>query len=154
MGREKGFVDECTNMDGLRKFASAVVRTVKPAVTRNMLVTNTATSAVLFTSGDVIQQRIEKSMGQKNRYDFTRSGRMFLVGLSQGPPHHFWYIYLDKWLPKKTLRTVVLKILADQFIAAPFFRHHLPLWHGDSRRQEALRVLERVRQKVPGRLHV
>jgi len=60
-------------------------------------------------------------MGQKNRYDFTRSGRMFLVGLSQGPPHHFWYIYLDKWLPKKTLRTVVLKILADQFIAAPFF---------------------------------
>ena len=46
---------------------------------------------------------------------------MFLVGLSQGPPHHFWYIYLDKWLPKKTLRTVVLKILADQFIAAPFF---------------------------------
>ena len=62
-------------MDGLRKFASAVVRTVKPAVTRNMLVTNTATSAVLFTSGDVIQQRIEKSMGQKNRYDFTRSGK-------------------------------------------------------------------------------
>ena len=43
------------------------------------------------------------------------------MGLSQGPPHHFWYIYLDKWLPKKTLRTVVLKILADQFIAAPFF---------------------------------
>ena len=66
-------------MDGLRKFASAVVRTVKPAVTRNMLVTNTATSAVLFTSGDVIQQRIEKSMGQKNRYDFTRSGKQNIL---------------------------------------------------------------------------
>ena len=46
---------------------------------------------------------------------------MFLVGLSQGPPHHYWYIYLDKWLPQKSLRTVCLKILADQFIAAPFF---------------------------------
>ena len=66
-------------MDGLRKFASAVVRTIKPAVTRNMLVTNTATSAVLFTSGDVIQQRIEKSMGQKNRYDFTRSGKLDIL---------------------------------------------------------------------------
>ena len=49
------------------------------------------------------------------------SGRMFLVGLSQGPPHHYWYIYLDKLLPKKTLRTVCVKILADQIIAAPFF---------------------------------
>ena len=44
-----------------------------------------------------------------------------MVGLSQGPPHHYWYVYLDKWLPKKTTRTIVTKILADQFIAAPFF---------------------------------
>jgi len=108
-------------MDKVRRLAQAVTKAVKPIVTRNMLVTNTATSAVLFTSGDVIQQRIEKSMGQKNRYDYSRSGRMFLVGLSQGPPHHYWYIYLDKLLPKKTLRTVCVKILADQIIAAPFF---------------------------------
>ena len=46
---------------------------------------------------------------------------MFLVGLSQGPPHHIWYSWLDKMLPKKDMKTVVMKILADQFIAAPFF---------------------------------
>ena len=49
------------------------------------------------------------------------AGRMFLVGLSQGPPHHFWYLLLDRLLPAKTLQTVVLKILADQLVAAPFF---------------------------------
>lgn len=46
---------------------------------------------------------------------------MCLVGLSQGPPHHYWYLWLDKWLPKRDLRTVALKIVADQLVAAPFF---------------------------------
>ena len=32
---------------------------------------------------------------------------MFLVGLSQGPPHHYWYIWLDKLLPKRNLKTVI-----------------------------------------------
>ena len=46
---------------------------------------------------------------------------MFAVGLSQGPPHHYWYLWLDKMLPKTDLRTVALKIVADQIFAAPFF---------------------------------
>lgn len=46
---------------------------------------------------------------------------MCLVGLSQGPPHHYWYLWLDKFLPKRDLRTVALKIVADQLVAAPFF---------------------------------
>ena len=46
---------------------------------------------------------------------------MFAVGLSQGPPHHYWYLWLDKILPKTNFRFVVLKILADQIVAAPFF---------------------------------
>ena len=39
----------------------------------------------------------------------------------QGPPHHYWYTFLDKILPKRDLRTVCIKIVADQLIAAPFF---------------------------------
>ena len=68
-------------MDKLRRLGQAVTKAVKPIVTRNLMVTNTATSAVLFTSGDAIQQRIEKSMGHKNRYDYGRSGRrqLFLL---------------------------------------------------------------------------
>ena len=48
-------------------------------------------------------------------------GRMFAVGLSQGPPHHYWYMYLDRILPKADLRTIALKIIMDQIFAAPFF---------------------------------
>jgi len=89
----------------------------------NTLTTNTLTCGALLTVGDVIQQRIEKAMGKESnhKHDVARTGRMFLVGLSQGPPHHYWYIWLDKYLPKRNLRTVGLKILADQFLAAPFF---------------------------------
>ena len=38
-----------------------------------------------------------------------------------GPPHHYWYLYLDKLLPGKSKAVVIKKILADQAIAAPFF---------------------------------
>jgi len=97
----------------------------KPFIQRhsNTVTTNTLTCGALLSVGDVIQQRLEKAMGKQtnNKHDTTRTGRMFVVGLTQGPPHHYWYIWLDKWLPKRNMRTVGLKILADQFLAAPFF---------------------------------
>ena len=34
---------------------------------------------------------------------------------------HCRYLWLDKLLPKTDLRTIIIKILADQFFAAPFF---------------------------------
>ena len=46
---------------------------------------------------------------------------MLAVGLSQGPPHHYWYAALDAKLPGKTAGIIGKKILADQLIAAPFF---------------------------------
>jgi len=89
--------------------------------TKNLLVSNTVTCGVLLAGGDLIQQRIEKYMGYQQAHDLNRSGRMFAVGLSQGPPHHYWYLWLDKILPKTDLRTVALKIVLDQIFAAPFF---------------------------------
>ena len=49
------------------------------------------------------------------------TGRMLLVGLVEGPPHHWWYTRLDRLLPGRTARAVRLKILADQLVAAPLF---------------------------------
>jgi len=89
--------------------------------TKNLLVTNTVTCGVLLAGGDFIQQKMEKFMGYSSNYDLNRTGRMFTVGLTQGPPHHYWYLWLDKFLPKTDLRTIIIKILADQFFAAPFF---------------------------------
>merc|ERR1719402_571387 len=46
---------------------------------------------------------------------------MFAVGLSQGPPHHYWYQMLDKLYPGKTPVLILKKVLLDQTFAAPFF---------------------------------
>jgi len=43
---------------------------------------------------------------------------MLLVGLAMGPVHHYWYVWLDRYLKANQ---VWRKILADQIIAAPFF---------------------------------
>lgn len=84
---------------------------------RNLLITNTVSGAGLLVLGDLLQQRREGGDG----HDGLRSVRMFLVGLSQGPPHHYWYSLLDKKLVGKSMKTISQKILADQLLAAPFF---------------------------------
>lgn len=91
--------------------------------TKYLLVTNTISSGVLLGAGDGIQQGIEFSRGKNYtvKYDWQRTGRLFTVGLIEGPPHHIFYGIMDKVLPGKSARTVVKKILADQIIAAPFF---------------------------------
>jgi len=92
----------------------------KTSFGKNLLVTNIVSSGGLLMLGDLIQQRRERS-GNHTSYDAERCARMGLVGLSQGPPHHYWYLYLDKVLPGKGAVTVGKKILADQAFAAPFF---------------------------------
>lgn len=44
---------------------------------------------------------------------------MFLVGLIYGPLHHYGYGWLQKVLPRRNLKTVVMKIGVDQFIISP-----------------------------------
>lgn len=45
---------------------------------------------------------------------------MLAVGLLQGPPQHWFYLYLDKFFPGTSLMTVAKKIVIDQCIASPF----------------------------------
>lgn len=46
---------------------------------------------------------------------------MGTIGLLQGFPNHAWYLWLDRFLPGKSLAIVAKKVLADQLIASPFF---------------------------------
>lgn len=46
---------------------------------------------------------------------------MGIVGLSQGPLHHYIYLFLDKMIPGSGLKVVIQKILIDQFINSPLF---------------------------------
>lgn len=46
-------------------------------------------------------------------------GQMFIVGAISGPPHHVFYKWLDKLIPKATTMAVVKKIGLDQLIFSP-----------------------------------
>lgn len=44
---------------------------------------------------------------------------MFLVGAMSGPPHHVFYKFLDKLIPKATTSAVIKKIGWDQLFFSP-----------------------------------
>jgi len=101
----------------LARLVGGLKKVVKTSFgTKNLLITNTLSSGGLLVLGDFIQQKAEGSV-----HDNGRSMRMLAVGLSQGPPHHYWYAALDAKLPGKTAGIIGKKILADQLFAAPFF---------------------------------
>ncbi|XP_023722950.1 mpv17-like protein 2 isoform X2 [Cryptotermes secundus] len=87
-----------------------------------LFLTNTISSGVLMSAGDLIQQEIEKRRTPKSKpFDWERTGRMFIVGLAQGPPQHIFYKFLDWHLPRRDFKSISRKILLDQLIASPVF---------------------------------
>ena len=47
-------------------------------------------------------------------------GRMAIIGLGLGLPHHFWYSFLDRILPGTRLLSIARKIILDQAAFSPF----------------------------------
>ncbi|XP_035790318.1 mpv17-like protein 2 [Anopheles albimanus] len=91
---------------------------------RYLLVTNTVSSGVLMLIGDVAAQEIERRrdhLPSTAGYDQRRLFNMTLVGLSQGPLHHYLYKWVDAFLPGASVRTVFKKIGIDQFLISPIF---------------------------------
>uniref|UniRef100_A0A182WEW7 Pmp22 peroxisomal membrane protein n=1 Tax=Anopheles minimus TaxID=112268 RepID=A0A182WEW7_9DIPT len=91
---------------------------------RYLLVTNTVSSGVLMLAGDVAAQEIERRLELKStssELDWKRMFNMTLVGLSQGPLHHYLYKWMDVLLPGASVRTVFKKIAIDQFAISPIF---------------------------------
>lgn len=44
---------------------------------------------------------------------------MFFVGTLMGPLHHYYYVYLDKLMPRADAKTAIKKIMCDQAFASP-----------------------------------
>lgn len=101
----------------------AVRRVCKLLFGRYLLVTNTISSGLLMMLGDVAAQVIEMRRDNvtEQKYDWYRIGRMTLVGISQGPMHHYLYKWMDRALPGTDFRTVFKKIGLDQFVLSPIF---------------------------------
>lgn len=85
-----------------------------------LLTTNTVSSGILMSIGDVMSQEVEYQQGlMKERYDWWRVGRMFIVGAIQGPMHHYFYGWLDRVYRGSSGASVTKKILYDQFVMSP-----------------------------------
>ena len=91
-----------------------------------MFVTNTVSAGLFMGVGDIATQKFERyrarhKVDQQNvKHNWTRTRNMFVMGLALGPIGHFWYRFLDGYLPSRSLRSVAKKVVLDQCVAGPF----------------------------------
>lgn len=82
-----------------------------------LLLTNTVSSGMLMFVGEIVAQRLDKSNRSsigETRYDKEKIKQLTVVGISQGPLHHYTYIWMERLLPGTAKMTVFKKILSDQ----------------------------------------
>lgn len=89
---------------------------------KHLLLTNVCISTSLSFVGDVLQQHYEilTSPNGSNKWDKQRTSHMAVTGSVVGFICHFWYIYLDRKFPGRSLRIVGKKLLVDQLLFSPF----------------------------------
>ena len=97
---------------------------VRKTFGNHLFLTNVGISFGLSGVGDIIEQKLENKQ-QKVKKLTVNWGRTLHMstsfGLTSGFLCHFWYNYLDKFLPGKGIRVVVQKIAWDQVIFFYFY---------------------------------
>lgn len=86
-----------------------------------LLVTNVSITVGLSCTGDFLQQRYQIKTKETKAMNLTRSQHVAASGLVIGPFCHYWYLFLDKWLPGKTVKIVLKKVIVDQLICSPIY---------------------------------
>ena len=127
------------------KFRVSLQNAWRAGFRRHLLVTNTVLCGAFYLLGDAIEQRREITLNPGRRFDFERNLRLGVVGLIQGPPHHYWYIYLDNFFPRTEICSILLEWalhLAQDLTQA----HHL---HLEIRGIQEMKLLNRLIYKVP-----
>jgi protein Mpv17 len=82
---------------------------------KHLLLTNLGISAGLSATGDSIQQHYEKIKDPERNYNYRRTFNMSTAGVTIGGVCHFWYQWLDKFLPGRTLSIALKKVLQILF---------------------------------------
>ncbi|XP_045192771.2 mpv17-like protein 2 [Mercenaria mercenaria] len=84
-----------------------------------LLYTNTTISLLMSCAGDGLQQNYQIVNKEIASWDKRRSKHVAVTGFLIGPFCHYWYIFLDWWLPGRSVRVVTKKLLVDQLICSP-----------------------------------
>lgn len=84
-----------------------------------LLLTNMTITASLSSLGDIMQQSYEIAIHRQENWNKTRTFHVSITGLVLGPPCHFWYKFLDNYLPGRALNVIIKKLVLDQIFCAP-----------------------------------
>ena len=86
---------------------------------RYLLLTNTGVTLGLSAAGDFFQQRYEILRSRQEKWDSVRTRNILLSVVAVCPFVHYWYIYLDRFLPGRTFGIIMKKVFVDQMIMSP-----------------------------------
>lgn len=87
-----------------------------------LLYTNIGISTGLSAFGDISQQFYQAHVGKNNRgWDKRRTQYVAATGFAIAPFVHYWYIFLDRWLPGHGMKVLCKKVLLDQVFCSPVY---------------------------------
>ena len=88
---------------------------------RSLLYTNIAISVGLSVAGDMLQQNYQINKNKMDSWNKKRTTHMAITGFLIGPLVHYWYLYLDKWYPGRSVSVLAKKLLLDQMLCSPIY---------------------------------
>ncbi|KAJ3775866.1 hypothetical protein FB446DRAFT_723581 [Lentinula raphanica] len=107
---------------------ASILSLYSAAFARRPMATQSATSAIIFGTGDIIAQQLVDRKGLKN-HNYTRTARFLFYGACLfGPVLTKWHQFINRRHFDSPLRAVIYKVTLDQFVAAPFIT--VPMFFG------------------------
>lgn len=111
------------------------------------IIANTVTAGSLGFVGDVVAQKTEQRT-EKFSWDAKRTRNMAIVCILAGPAMHYWYRFLDKKYPGRSLIIVSKKVGLD-ILSGPlwygWYIGGLSLLRGDN----SMQLVNEMKSKVP-----
>lgn len=115
---------------------------------RYLFVTNVCISISLSSVGDGLEQQYEILMNDLDAYSAKRTGHMALSGATVGIVCHYWYKFLDRRLPGRTVGIVAKKVFWDQMICSPIVISTFFLTLGLLERSSKEEIVREIKDKA------
>lgn len=125
-------------------FLEQLALSYKYCVLKHPILTKSVTSAVIAGLGNYVSQRIEKrgkNVPIEYRPVLAFSGYGFFIS---GPLIHYFYEYLEKFLPKSTSYGKAKRLLVDRGVMSPLllfiFFYVVAIMEGKSHKQAMMKI--------------